>query len=94
MFVDTNTFDQMFCESKLADFGSVTCRVVSSRHLAALKIHAPKYEHPNRAAKDYFDLLALMKLPETKIDRAELQRLCLKYASEDLFQRLAKDLKL
>lgn len=94
MFVDPDTFGQMYSESLEFDVGVSRVRVVSIRHLIALKIHALKIYQEHRHLKDYSDLLGLMKLKASNLTTNEIRELCLKYADMSLFTKLLTDLSL
>jgi len=91
MFVEDQTFDRLYKESQSFDVGAANVQVVSPKHLAALKMHALKTFQEHRFAKDYTDLLFLLRSGRTELSELELKELCLKYASETLFDRLLKD---
>lgn len=91
MFVEPNTFDKMLSDATQVEFGMVQVPVVSLRHLVALKIHAMKVPQEHRDAKDFSDLLFLLKKSEMR--KEELFALCERYASVELFDRLMGALK-
>ena len=86
MFVDDRTFEKMNAASTRAEFGAVQAPVAGMAHLIALKIHAMKELQDHRAARDFSDLLFLVK--RSQISDADLRRLCERYASEKLYRRL------
>lgn len=92
MFVDSNTFEKMYAEAFEFDFGIVTVKIASLRHLIALKIHALKTPQKHRELKDYGDILELLRRNKNALTHNELKALCEKYASLELFYRLEKDL--
>ncbi len=92
MFVDDVTFSKMFSESRDLDFGLVTVKVASPKHLIILKIHSLKHYQEHRFPKDYSDLIALIKKGGLELSNNELKSLCEKYASQDLFFRIMEDL--
>ncbi len=91
MFVDDPTFDKLVQQAEDGEIGIAEVKVVSARHLATMKIHALKHYQAHRAAKDYNDLVGLLRGGKTGLSRSELKELCVRYASEELFLRLAKD---
>ena len=93
MYVDEATFKKLQGGAVLKDFGLVTVPVVAAKHLAILKLHAMKHFQEHRFAKDYGDLLFLLKHPEGRMTREELEANCLKYASPEVLSRLLADLK-
>lgn len=86
MFVNDDTFEKMRAEATMVEFGTVKAPVASMKHLVALKIHAMKESQPHRDAKDFSDLLFLVK--SSHIPDAELQLLCERYANVALFRRI------
>ena len=92
MYVDDLTFEKLFSAARDMIIGVSEVAVVSPEHLVALKIHALKNFQPHREPKDYGDLLALLRTAASNIDSPELEQLCLRYASHDLYDRLNKDL--
>ncbi len=92
MFVDSSTFSKLLNDSILVDYGLVSARTVSAVHLATLKIHALKHYQAHREAKDYGDLLGLLRTGKAQLTNDELRGLCLRYANQALYDRLARDL--
>lgn len=94
MFVDSDTFSAMYAEAIEFELGVCKVKVVSIRHLAALKIHALKVYQEHRHLKDYSDLMGLLRHSSCNLAPDELKELCLKYADERLFSKLKNDLSL
>lgn len=92
MFLDDITFNKLQAESLEMQVGVATVRVVSARHLAILKMHALKYFQEDRFAKDFGDLVYLLRSGKTKINRQELAELCQRYASGELFEKLKENI--
>ena len=93
MYVDDATFQKLQDGAVSRDFGLVMVPVVAPKHLVLLKLHAMKNLQEHRFAKDYGDLLFLLKHPEGKMSKEELRTNCLKYATVELFDSLARDLR-
>ena len=93
MFVDDDTFAKLLSESQSIDAGAVSVKAVSPRHLLTLKIHALKHFQEHRFAKDYSDVLQLLRLKENQMSDEELCELCCKYADSALFDRIQSDRK-
>jgi len=91
MFVDEGTFEKMYKESSLHSFGQAVARVISARHLVTLKIHALKVFQEHRYAKDFNDVVSLLRNGSAIISDQELHELCLRYAHEELYNRLKKE---
>ena len=88
MFVDDNTFRKLFESSVKGNVGVAEISIVSPRHLLTLKLHALKHYQESRYAKDYNDVLWLLRSAKVKITEDELAELCEKYANQDLFTKL------
>lgn len=67
MFVDDTTFGKLADAAVTTLVGAVSVPVASARHLATLKIHALKHFQEHRFAKDYNDLLGLLRSGQTNI---------------------------
>ena len=91
MFVDDPTFSNLSAESTETFFGPARVRIVSARHLATMKIHALKIYQEHRFARDYSDLISLLRSGKTRISEPELRELCQRYADGALYERLLKD---
>lgn len=92
MFVDDTTFDKIYHESFLSEFGYSSAHVASALHMVTLKTHALKYTQEHRSFKDYNDLINLLRKYNKLVSFSQLREICLKYGSEELFDRLKKDL--
>ena len=92
MFVDDVTFDKLHGESLEMQVGVALVRVVSARHLAILKIHALKYIQEDRYAKDFSDLVYLLRSGKTGLGKQELLELCQRYASVELFDKIMENM--
>lgn len=92
MYVNDETFIQLNKDSVYGDFGLVQAKVISTEHLIILKIHSLKVFQDYRYAKDYSDLINLLKL--YPINQDNLMQYCEKYASINLYKKLQNDLKL
>jgi hypothetical protein len=92
MYVDSETFAKIYEKSQLMSVGIADIKVVSLRHLLTLKIHALKVYQEHRYAKDYGDVLALLRHKDSRISIDELGSLCERYATKELFLKLKADL--
>lgn len=88
MFVDDGTFAKLLEQSQEFAFGPARARVASARHLVALKLHALKQDQEHRLAKDWADVVGLLRSGRTGLSVEDLRTLCERYASPDLFERL------
>ena len=94
MFVPHEDFDKIYKETVPLPIDSVECLVISKQHLAILKLHALKSYQEHRFDKDYTDLTEILRKNPNLFSIQELEAVCLKYASSEIFDRIAKDLKL
>lgn len=92
MFVDNLTFEKLAADAVEFDFGFAHASVVSARHLATMKIHALKQYQDHRFAKDYGDLVWLLRSGKTKLTEEDLRALCERYATAGLFDKLKSEL--
>ena len=93
MLVDDETFKKLSSEAQDVDLGSVIVKAASPRHLIALKIHALKHYQEHRYAKDYGDLLQLLRTKCQNLRSEELREMCLRYADQALYDKLDSDLR-
>lgn len=93
MYVNQHTFNLFYKDSVKKDFASIEVNVLSPKHLIFLKIHALKYFQAHRYAKDYSDLISLLRMSNLNLEKNELQSACEKYASIELFNKIIEDLK-
>ncbi len=95
MFVDDATFAKLSAAAVSAQIGVASgIKVVSARHLANLKIHALKHLQPHRFAKDYQDLVWLLRSGKTELSKQEFLELCRRYASDELYRKALADWEL
>ncbi len=88
MFVDKDTLDKIIKESKQINIAGAKLIVPSLLHLIALKLHAIKYNPKIREYKDLMDIIELIKVNKVAIKSAEFKALCLKYGTEELYNRI------
>ena len=61
MLVSNATFEKLEADAAPAASSDVGAKVVSLRHLLALKCHAIKHGHPGRIVKDADDVISLVQ---------------------------------
>lgn len=93
MYVDEETFEKLFATKQLKDFGVARAPVVSPEHLVTLKIHALKHYQGYRYARDFTDIVSLLRLLETKISKEELRARCERYAEAAFLDKLQAELE-
>ena len=92
MLVDDETFSKLYSESQLVDLGVIAVKVVSPQHLVTLKLHALKVYQEHRYAKDYNDVIQLLRHACPQLRNESLRELCIHYADIALYEKIAKDL--
>lgn len=81
------TFEKMAAESLMAhQEGNI--KMVSLRHLVALKSHAVKFGHAGRIEKDVDDLIGLGKANNLNWNDSEWHGIILKHGTKELYERL------
>lgn len=93
MFVDNSTFEKLHASSSKGGVSIGEVQVVSAEHLVTLKLHALKHYQEHRYAKDYNDLLWLLRTKKARFSETELKELCKKYATVEIYSKLESDLK-
>lgn len=92
MLVDDETFNKLFTDARSIDLGVIAVKVASPQHLVTLKLHALKTYQEHRYAKDYNDVIYLLRHSCPQLRDDALRELCLRYADAALYDTLAKDL--
>jgi len=92
MLVDDDTFSKLYAEANVVDLGVIAVKVVSPQHLVTLKLHALKVYQEHRYAKDYNDVIQLLRHACPQLRNDALRELCMRYADVALYEKLAKDL--
>lgn len=88
MFVDKETFTKIAKDSQKTSIAGCEFRVPSLEHLIVLKLHAIKYNPNLRMAKDMPDIINLIKINKVDAKSNKFKELCLKYATEEIYQKL------
>ena len=91
MFLDDATFAKLYEQSQEFAFGPARARVASARHLVALKLHALKQNQEHRFAKDWGDIVALLRSGRTGLTVEDLQALCARYGTPEIFEKLKNE---
>ena len=69
-------------------------KIASAQHLGMMKIHALKHYQEHRFARDYNDLLGLIRTGKTELTRNDLKDICIKYASVELSDKITSEIDL
>ena len=93
MFVDIDTLNKIIKEAKETTIGSQKFIVPTLNHLIALKLHAIKYNPKIREYKDLPDIINLIIINQVNYSDNDFHQLCLKYGTEELYQKIMTVLK-
>ncbi len=93
MFVDRETFEKMQQEGQRFKVGKNEFIVPSLNHLIALKLHSMKFNFKDRLAKDFPDIIGLIRTNHLNIHDNQFKELCLKYGSQEIYQRILEVLE-
>ena len=93
MFVDRSTLDKILKEAGSLTISGQKFVVPSLNHLIALKLHAIKNNEKNRLMKDLPDIVNLIKNNGIDVRNEDFKNLCLKFGTENLYQRLLEVIK-
>lgn len=93
MFVNAETFEQMWNASQEQEFKGQRARLPSLDHLLALKLHALKQKLPHRTSKDAEDVELLVRRNRLDISQPQYERLFLKYGSREIYETFLRILR-
>lgn len=88
LFIDEETFDKIAKDSKVMTIAGQKFIVPSVEILIALKLHAIKYNKKMREHKDLPDIINLIRLNKADYKSAKFRSLCLKYGTEELYNKI------
>jgi hypothetical protein len=88
MIVNEDTFAKLMAEAVPAPPATADVKVVSLRHLLALKCHAIKHGHAGRIEKDLDDVIRLVEVNRLDIGKPEIRDLFLKHGTRDLYEKV------
>ncbi len=91
MFVDKGTLDKIILDAKEIFIAKHKFKIPSLMNLIALKLHSLKYNFQIRQPKDLLDIVSLIKLNKVDVETKEFHHLCLKYANEDIYQKILEN---
>ena len=93
VFVDQETLEKIIKEGQRMIIAGQVFMVPSILHLIALKLHAVKGDPKNRLLKDFPDIVRLIKTNGIDHKDPEFRSLCLKYGSQDIYNRIDEALR-
>lgn len=88
MFVNEQTFSQMWADSRETLIAGLPVRVTSLDHLIALKLHALRHGGKHRVFKDMSDVVYLIDINQIDVRSEHFRNLCLKYGTQEIYERL------
>lgn len=88
MFVDSETFQGILKDGTKIRMTGQSFLVPSLDHLIAMKLHALKNNLGMRQYKDIPDIISLAKRNEMDLHAPKFRELCLKYATQEVYQRI------
>ena len=88
MLLSDETFEKMIQESKIAPFRDCKAPVASLAHLISMKLHALRNRPAHREAKDYSDVVELLKIGKIPPSSGEFRQLCEKYDTIWVYDKL------
>ena len=93
MFVDQDTFKKIKSESQQLKIAGQHFIVPSLNHLVALKLHSIKHNSKIRLTRDLPDIVNLIRINKVNVEAKEFKELCLKYGTEEIYQRICEAIK-
>lgn len=93
MFVDQVTLTKIIKEGEKLKIVGQTFIVPSLYHLIALKLHSIKYNLKIRLTRDLPDIINLIRINKVNIKEKRFKKLCLKYGTADIYDRILEAIK-
>ncbi len=90
MMVSDGTFAKLRAEAVPAPASAAGAKVVSLRHLLALKCHAIKHGHRGRIVKDADDVIRLARVNKLDLDEPGIRDLFLKHGTAELYEKVRR----
>ncbi len=90
MLVGEDTFAKLTADATPAPASAAGAKVVSLRHLLALKCHAIKHGHEGRIVKDADDVIRLVLANQLDLDEPEMRDLFLKHGTVELYEKIRR----
>ena len=90
MLVNDPTYDGMAGASLTANVMGASLRMVSLKHLLALKLHVLKQRKLHRFLDDFIDVTELVKSNRLDLQSAEFRDLFLRYGTADIYDKVCQ----
>ncbi|MBD3421777.1 MAG: hypothetical protein GF398_16810 [Chitinivibrionales bacterium] len=88
LFIDAASFEKMLDDSQSISIAGKAFKVVSLKHLIAMKLHAARDTAGKRGQRDFIDICQLVSANDIDIEAGEFRDWCLKYGNADLYKRI------
>lgn len=88
MLVGDETFAKLMADAVSGPPSAAGAKVVSLRHLLALKCHAIKHGHQRRIVKDADDVIRLALVNRLDLDEPGIRDLFLKHGTAELYEKV------
>lgn len=88
MFVNDVTFQKLMADALVAPVGKSKTKIVSLRHLIALKCHSIRHGHPGRVVKDTDDLIRVIEANSVKVEDRNIREIILKHGTHELYKQI------
>lgn len=90
MLVGDETFAKLTADAVAGPSSAPGVKVVSLRHLLALKCHAIKHGHKGRIVKDADDVIRLALANKLDLNEPDIRDLFLKYGTAELYEKVRR----
>jgi hypothetical protein len=90
MLVGDDTFAKLMAEAVPAPASAAGAKVVSLRHLLALKCHAIKHGHQGRIVKDADDVIRLAVANKLDLNEPSIRDLFLKHSTAEFYEKVRR----
>lgn len=88
MLVGDDTFAKLLADAVPAPASAGAAKLVSLRHLLALKCHAIKHGHRGRIVKDADDVIHLALANKLDVEEPGMRELFLKHGTAELYEKV------
>lgn len=88
MLIDPETLKKILKQSQELTIAGHSFRVVSLRHLIAMKFHAIKNDPESREPKDLLDIIQLVRRNGMDLGGPELRKICEAYGTPELLKKI------
>jgi hypothetical protein len=90
MLVNQETFGKLIAEAVPTPAILASAKIVSLRHLLALKCHAIKHGHTGRLVKDADDVIRLVQANGVNVQDQEMRDLFLKHGTAEFYEKICR----